>query len=38
MKFEQFYAGGGGITLSGGEPLFQPDFAADIRSRLSLCC
>jgi pyruvate formate lyase activating enzyme len=33
MKLEQFYAGGGGVTLSGGEPLFQPDFAADILRR-----
>ena len=35
MKDSAFYAGsGGGVTLSGGEPLFHPTFAAEI---LRLC-
>ncbi len=34
MKDEPFYTDGGGVTLSGGEPLFQADFTAEI---LRLC-
>ncbi|MBS7641438.1 MAG: glycyl-radical enzyme activating protein [Candidatus Bathyarchaeia archaeon] len=34
IKDLDFYeASGGGVTLSGGEPLFQPDFAADLLKR-----
>lgn len=34
MKFKVFYdQSGGGVTLSGGEPLFQPEFSEDILRR-----
>ncbi|MEM1674055.1 MAG: glycyl-radical enzyme activating protein [Thermofilaceae archaeon] len=34
IKDLDFYeVSGGGVTLSGGEPLFQPDFAADLLKR-----
>jgi pyruvate formate lyase activating enzyme len=34
LKDQPFYErSGGGVTLSGGEPLLQPDFAADLLAR-----
>lgn len=32
-RFQMFFVGGGGITLSGGEPLFQYDFSVELLRR-----
>ena len=34
LPFRNFYDHGGGVTLSGGEPLMQLDFAAELLARL----
>ena len=34
LPFRNFYDHGGGVTLSGGEPLMQLDFAAELLERL----
>lgn len=33
-RYKTYFTGGGGVTLSGGEPLLQQDFALDLFTRL----
>ena len=34
LRFRPYFAGGGGVTFSGGEPLMQPEFLAEMLRRL----
>lgn len=34
LRFRPYFSGGGGVTFSGGEPLLQPEFLAEMLERL----
>jgi len=34
LRYKSYFANGGGVTLSGGEPLLQPQFCGEILKRL----